>query len=62
MDVDSNGYYYAETFDRLADSPVLIGELTTAFTKVNDIDIGVYVYTKDTALFADEILSVAEMY
>ena len=60
MDVDSNGYYYAETFDRLADSPVLIGELTTAFTKVNDIDIGVYVYTKDTALFADEILSVAE--
>lgn len=60
MDIDSNGYYCADTYDRLADSPVLIGDLTTAGTKVNDIDIDVYVYTTDTTLHAEQILSIAE--
>lgn len=60
MDVDRDGYYVADTFDRLADSPVLIGTLTAAETKVNDMSVGVYVYSVDTSLSAQKILSLAD--
>ena len=59
MDVDRDGYYVAETFDRLADSPVLSGKLTSAETKVNDMNVGVYVHAFDTTLSATKILSLA---
>ena len=59
MDKDQDGYYVANTFDRLADSPVLIGKLTVAETKVNDMKVGVYVYAVDTALTAQKILTLA---
>lgn len=60
MDMDSEGYYYAETYDRLADSPILIGELTSTSTKVNDIAVDIFVYNQDSTIFAEDILSVAE--
>jgi predicted metalloprotease with PDZ domain len=60
MDIDSEGYYYAETYDRLADSPILIGELTSTSTKVNDIAVDIFVYNQDSTIFAEDILSVAE--
>ena len=59
LDVDREGYYTAETFDRLADSPVLTGMLSFARTKVNDIDVDVYVYAVDTALSARKVLALA---
>ncbi|MEX2117169.1 MAG: peptidase [Bacteroidota bacterium] len=59
LDTDREGYYVAETFDRLADSPVLAGKLTVAKTKVNDIDVEVYVYAVDTTLGAQTILTMA---
>lgn len=57
---DENGYYTAENYDYLADSPILIGELTTASTTVNDIEVGVYVYSPDSMYNAKRIMSAAE--
>jgi len=56
----SNGLFYAETFDHLADSPILIGDLTVAETYVNDILVQVFVTSPDTAVNAEIILSLAE--
>ncbi len=61
MDIDKNGFYHAETYDRLADSPVLLGKLTKARTKINNIDVEVFLYTPDISLLtADTILKYAE--
>jgi predicted metalloprotease with PDZ domain len=60
LTMDENGYYTAETYDHLADNPILMGELTTASTTVNDIKVGVYVYSPDTTINADNIMSIAE--
>ena len=58
--LDENGYYTAENYDQLADSPILIGELTNANTTVNDIKVGVYVYSPDTTINADKIMNAAD--
>jgi predicted metalloprotease with PDZ domain len=60
LTIDENGYYRAENYDHLADNPIFMGELTTAFTTVNDIKVGVYVYSPDTTINADKIMDIAE--
>jgi len=57
--INKDGHYSADSFDHLADSPFLIGDLTFARTKVNDIDVEVYVFAIDTAIYAQKILSLA---
>jgi len=57
---DENGYYTAENYDYLVDSPILMGELTTEKTSVNNIEVGVYVYSPDTIFNAKKIMSAAE--
>lgn len=57
---DENHFYVSETYDRLADSPILMGELSTAFTKVGEIDVEVYVFASDSAITANKILSLAD--
>jgi predicted metalloprotease with PDZ domain len=59
LDVDDEGYYVAETYDRLADSPVLAGKLSFARTRVKDIDVDVYVYAVDTTISAKKVLTLA---
>jgi predicted metalloprotease with PDZ domain len=58
--IDENGYYTAETYDHLADSPIFMGDLTSTSTTVNNIKVGVYVYSSDTTINADRIMDVAE--
>ena len=58
--IDENGYYTAEGYDNLADSPILIGELTAASTTVRDIKVGVYVYSPDSTINAEKIMDAAE--
>ncbi|MGB5529448.1 MAG: hypothetical protein WBQ32_05710, partial [Ignavibacteriaceae bacterium] len=60
LNFDEEGYYTAETYDYLADSPIFMGELTTASTTVNDIKVGVYVYSPDTTINADKIMDSAD--
>jgi predicted metalloprotease with PDZ domain len=55
-----DGYFHAESYDRLADSPVLIGELTFAAATVMGIDVEVYVYSEKENIDATGILTVAE--
>jgi predicted metalloprotease with PDZ domain len=57
---NAEGYYEAETFDHLADSPFLLGELSVASTKVNDMDVSVYVYAADTTINAEGMLEAAD--
>lgn len=58
--VDNEGYYVAETYDQLADSPVLLGELSSAKTKVNDIDVEIFVYSADTSINAESVMITAD--
>ena len=58
--IDENGYYTAESYDHLADSPILMGKLTTASTTVRDIKVGVYVYSPDSTINADKIMDAAD--
>ena len=60
LDEGNDGYYYAKTYDRLADSPILIGNLTTASSKVNDINVGIYMYSPDNSLTAGKVLNMAD--
>jgi predicted metalloprotease with PDZ domain len=60
LDEGKDGFYYAETYDRLADCPILIGDLTTASSKVNDINVGIYMYSPDTSLTAGKVLNMAD--
>ena len=36
--VDKNGYYTAENYDHLADSPIFMGDLTSASTTVDEME------------------------
>lgn len=57
---DEDGYFTANTYDYLADNPILMGDLTMASTTVNDIKVGVYVYCPDTSVTAGKVLQVAD--
>ena len=57
MEMDSAGYYSAENYDNLADTPVLIGKLSSAKTRINDIDVEVYVYYPSDLTIAAKLLS-----
>lgn len=58
---DKDGYYPAESYDHLADSPFLIGNLTKSVVKISGIDVEVYVYASDTtSLSAYKILNTTE--
>lgn len=58
--LDDDGYYTAKNYDYFADSPILMGELTTTTTMVNDIEVGVYVYSPDDSRNAEEIMGLAD--
>ncbi len=56
---DDKGWYYADNFDHLADSPFLLGELSVSATEINGIEVSVFCYTADTAYNANKILEFA---
>lgn len=60
LNLDDEGYYTAESYDYFADSPILLGKLTTAKTMVNDIEVGVYVYSPDSTRNANSVLQIAD--
>jgi len=48
LKLDEDGYYFAESYDYFADSPMLMGKLSTATTTENAIEVGIYVYSPDS--------------
>ena len=42
---NNNGYYVAQDYDHLADSPLLLGDLTTATISIDQTDIDIWTYS-----------------
>jgi predicted metalloprotease with PDZ domain len=57
---DENGYYYATDFDKLVDSPILLGYITKASTTVASADIEVVSYSKNNLIQAGSVLNEVE--
>lgn len=56
LDKHDDGYYYADSYYHLADSPILIGELEYASKMVGDIEVEIYNYAESEALAAPVIM------
>ena len=54
-----NGYYVADSYYHLADSPILLGDLTTASAMIGDIEVEVFVYSENDTINADTVLYLA---
>lgn len=52
--------YFAENYDKLADSPLLLGNLTKASTKVNEIVVDLYVYSPNPEFTAGNLISTVD--
>ncbi|MFH1195158.1 MAG: hypothetical protein V1720_05570 [bacterium] len=52
--------YSAENYDKLADSPILIGNLSKASTKVNEITVDLYVYSPVPSFSADSLIATTD--
>ncbi len=52
--------YQAENYDKLADSPILLGKLSKATTYVNNIAVNLFVYTTDSLFRAENIIGMVD--
>ena len=53
---DQEGYYVADDFDKVVDSPFYLGNLTTATTEVGGARIEVYTYSQKGLITSEKIL------
>jgi predicted metalloprotease with PDZ domain len=60
LERDADGRYVADSYYHLADSPILLGELTTAHRRVGDVDVQAYVYSPSEEINADHVMTRAE--
>jgi len=59
LDKDDEGYYNADSYYHLADSPILMGDLSYRNTMVGNINVEVFVYSANDTINADTILTLA---
>lgn len=57
LNQDSDGYYLADDYDHIVDSPILLGRLTRAKMDLNGADIEIYSYSKTDKIQANQLLS-----
>lgn len=50
----NNGAYYADTFDRLVDSPIFVGRMKKTSFKVGGADIDMYIYSANGEVTAEQ--------
>ena len=55
-----NDYYFADSYYHLADSPILVGDMTFASTMIGDIKVEVFVYSENDTIDADTVLYLAK--
>lgn len=55
-----NGSYKADSYYHLADSPILLGNLTVSSTKIGNIDVEAYVYSPVDEINSDKIIELAD--
>jgi predicted metalloprotease with PDZ domain len=54
---NKDGNYYAETFDKLVDSPILLGNLTKASTTLGKVPVDIYTYSKTNLVKSEQLLN-----
>ncbi len=57
---DSDGFYNAADFDEVVDSPIMLGALTKATTKIENSSIDIYTYSKTGKIKSEQIMSLLE--
>jgi predicted metalloprotease with PDZ domain len=57
---DSEGKYFAKSYDEIVDSPILLGELSKASSKVGNTVIDVFTFSQNRIVNSNEILSSME--
>jgi len=60
LNLDKDGFYDAPDYDYIVDSPILLGNLTKATTKIENTSVDVYTYSKTGIVTSDQILSLLE--
>lgn len=66
---NNNGFYVAQDYDHLADSPLLLGDLTSATISVEETDIDIWTYSasgvntsNDVKVLIEEVMYDAEAF
>ncbi|GAB3781108.1 peptidase M61 [Spirosoma horti] len=57
LEKNEKGYFTAANYDRIVDSPILLGRLTKATTTVAGAQIDVYTYSKTDKIKSDQLLT-----
>ena len=57
LEKNAKGYFTAANYDRIVDSPILLGRLTKATTTVAGAQVDVYTYSKTDKIKLDQLLS-----
>ncbi|MCL6099575.1 MAG: PDZ domain-containing protein, partial [Bacteroidetes bacterium] len=60
LKLDSNGFYDAPDYDYVVDSPILLGKLTKATSKVENTTVDVYTYSKSGEINSEQVLQLLE--
>ncbi|HEX2217770.1 MAG TPA: hypothetical protein VHG35_03140 [Gemmatimonadales bacterium] len=60
LERDSSGAYLAEDFDHLVDSPVLLGRLTEARTRVTGVPVEIFTYSRTGKIHSSQLLSAMD--
>jgi predicted metalloprotease with PDZ domain len=53
---DANGFYDAVDYDYVVDSPILLGQLTKATTKIENTNVDVYTFSKTGKINSEQML------
>ena len=57
LEKNKKGYFLAANYDRIVDSPILLGRLTQATTTIAGAQIDVYTYSKTDKIKSDQLLN-----
>ena len=60
LTLDDNGYFEAENYDQIVDSPILLGKLTKESITVSNTKVDVYTYSKTGLIKSSDILESIE--
>jgi len=60
LSLDKEGFYDAPDYDYVVDSPILLGKLTKATTKIENTTVDVYTYSKTEKINSDQVLLLLE--
>jgi predicted metalloprotease with PDZ domain len=58
LPLDSDGYYEADTYDKIVDSPILLGKLTNATTMIGKTSVDVYTFSANNLIKSEDIVKL----